>query len=46
VRILDKIPLLDTNTATKISSDGDDENWEDREVGKLVRLRRPESLGD
>jgi hypothetical protein len=34
-----------TNTATMISSDRDDENWEDREDGKFGRLHRPESFG-
>jgi hypothetical protein len=37
-------PFWDTNTATMISSDRDDKNWEYREVGKFRRLRRPESL--
>jgi hypothetical protein len=32
------------NTATMISSDMNDKNWEDREVGEFGRLRKPESL--
>jgi hypothetical protein len=45
VENLPQKPFWDTNTATMISSDRVDENWEDREVGKLARLWRPESLG-
>jgi hypothetical protein len=35
----------DTNRDTMISSDKDNENWEDEEVGKFTGLRRKESLG-
>jgi hypothetical protein len=43
VRILEK-NLSGTRTQLLISSDMN-ENWEDREVAKFGRLRRPESLG-
>jgi hypothetical protein len=38
-------PFLDTKTAAMISYTWDEENYEDREVGKFGTLRRPESLG-
>jgi hypothetical protein len=37
-------PFCDTNTASMISYERDDDNWEDRDVGRFGRLRRPESL--
>jgi hypothetical protein len=44
LRILDK-SLPGTRTQLPcISSDRDDQNWDDREVGKFGRLCRPENL--
>jgi hypothetical protein len=45
VRILDKELSRTRNTATMISSDRDDDNWEEQDVRSIWMLRGPESLG-